>query len=97
MSTVLLCLFCSLSAKFRLELFSNEIANSLHVYERSGYLAGTITVHFSHVKLLVNFNTFDWILSSKLIAFFYTVIIKKRDLQKNCHVNIKPCIDLVFL
>lgn len=70
MSTVLLCLFCSLSAKFRLELFSNEIANSLHVYERSGYLAGTITVHFSHVKLLVNFNTFDWILSSKLIAFF---------------------------
>lgn len=96
MSTVLLCLFCSLSAKFRLEIFSNEIANSLHVYERSGYLAGTITVHFSHVKLLVNFNTFDWILSSKLIAFF-TVRLKKRDLQKNCHVNIKPCIDLVFL
>lgn len=70
MSTVLLFLFCSLSTKFRLELFSSEIANSLHVYERSGYLAGTITVHFSHVKLLVNFNTFDWILSSKLIAFF---------------------------
>lgn len=83
MSTVLLCLFCSLSTKFRLELFSNEIANSLHVYERSGYLAGTITVHFSHVKLLVNFNTFDWILSSKLIAFFYTVRLKKKDLQKN--------------
>lgn len=95
MSTVLLCLFCSLST-FRLELFSNEIANSLHVYERSEYLAGTITVHFSHVKLLVNFNTFDWILSSKLIAFFYTVIIKK-GFTKNCHVNIKPCIDLVFL
>lgn len=96
MSTVLLCRFCSLATKFRLELFSNEIANSLHVYERSGYLAGTITVHFSHVKLLVNFNTFDWILSSKLIAFFYTVIIKK-GFTKNCHVNIKPCIDLVFL
>lgn len=96
MSTVLLCLFCSLSTKFRLELFSNEIANSLDVYERSGYLAGTITVHFSHVKLLVNFNTFDWILSSKLIAFFYTVRLKK-GFTKNCHVNIKPCIDLVFL
>lgn len=82
MSTVLLCLFCYLSTKFRLELFSNEIANSLHVYERSGYLAGTITVHFSHVKLLVNFNTFDWILSSKLIAFFYTVIIKKEIYKK---------------
>lgn len=82
MSTVLLCLFCSLSTKFRLELFSNEIANSLHVYERSGYLAGTLTVHFSHVKLLVNFNTFDWILSSKLIAFFLYCNNKKKDLQK---------------
>lgn len=77
MSTVLLCRFCSLSTKFRLELFSNEIANSLHVYERSGYLAGTITVHFSHVKLLVNFNIFNWILSSKLIAFLYCKIKKK--------------------
>lgn len=96
MSAVLLCRFCSLSTKFRLELFSNEIANSLHVYERSGYLAGTITVHFSHVKLLVNFNTFDWILSSKLIAFLYCNNKKKR-FTKKCHVSIKPCIDLVFL
>lgn len=82
MSTVLLCRFCSLSTKFRLELFSNEIANSLHVYERSGYLAGTITVHFSHVKLLVNFNTFDWILSSKLIAFFFLYCNNKKGIYK---------------
>lgn len=96
MFIVLLCWFCFFFIKFRFELFLNEIVNLLYVYERLEYLVGIIIVYFFYVKLLVNFNIFDWILLSKLIVFFYIVIIKKGFI-KNCYVNIKLCIDFVFL
>lgn len=73
MFIVLLCLCCFFFIKFRFELFLNEIVNLLYVYERLGYLVGIIIVYFFYVKLLVNFNIFDWILLSKLIVFFYIV------------------------
>lgn len=79
MFIVLLCLFCFFFV-FRFELFLNEIVNLLYVYKRLGYLVGIIIVYFFYVKLLVNFNIFDWILLSKLIVFFYIVRLKKKDL-----------------
>lgn len=81
MFIVLLCLFCFFFI-FRFELFLNEIVNLLYVYERLEYLVGIIIVYFFYVKLLVNFNIFDWILLSKLIVFFYIVIIKNEIYKK---------------
>lgn len=81
MFIVLLCLFCFFFV-FRFELFLNEIVNLLYVYERLGYLVGIIIVYFFYVKLLVNFNIFDWILLSKLIVFFYIVRLKKKEIYK---------------
>lgn len=81
MFIVLLCLFCFFFI-FRFELFLNEIVNLLYVYKRLGYLVGIIIVYFFYVKLLVNFNIFDWILLSKLIVFFYIVRLKKKEIYK---------------
>lgn len=81
MFIVLLCLFCFFFV-FRFELFLNEIVNLLYVYKRLGYLVGIIIVYFFYVKLLVNFNIFDWILLSKLIVFFYIVRLKKKEIYK---------------